>query len=180
MERVKQSCFFSSLLKDLKRRPCGIDLWLFQTIRTNYEKASHIGVFLKFFPDYLKLERLWAFTFLGSLNPRDRNIDYNFMYFSGSLNKTKKWLMKHSSFSFKLHKNERTKKEWGFYAQTSFMQQSIESSSNLALISRLCQMGGLSIPSESWLFLLSLYTPLTGYSSDHPWHLVFVSSSQSC
>lgn len=76
----------------------------------------YTGFFLKFFPDSLKLERPWAFTFLGSINPRDRNIDYTFMSFSGSLNKTKKWLMKHSSFSFKLHKNERTKKEWRFYA----------------------------------------------------------------
>lgn len=41
-------------------------------------------------------------------------------------------------------------------------------------------MGGLSITSKSWLFLLSPYTLSTGYSSDHSWHLVFVSSSQCC
>ena len=58
------------------------------------------------------------------------------------------------------------------------MQQSIESSSNLAPVSRLCQMGGLSIVSESWLLQLSLYTPPTGYSSGHPWRLVSVSLSQ--
>ena len=80
------------------------------------------------------------------------------MYFSVSLNKTKKRPMKQSSLSFKLHKNERPEKEKGFYAHIFSLQQSIESSSNLAPVSRLCQMGGLSIASVSWLFPLSLYS----------------------
>lgn len=66
----------------------------------------------------------------------------------------------------------------GVLCTTSFSKQSIESSSNLAPVSRLYKMGGLSIVSESWLFLLSPYTLLTGYSFSHPWHLVSVSSSQ--
>ena len=111
-----------------------------------------------FFLDSLKLERSWEFTFLGSLNPQDRHIDYTFMSFSRSLSKTKKWPMKHSSLSFKLHKNERLEKEKGFYTHVYSLQQSIKSSSNLAPISRLCQMGGLSIASESWLFPLSLFS----------------------
>ena len=61
---------------------------------------------------------------------------------------------------------------------TSFMQQSIESSSNLAPVLCECQMGGLSISSKSWLFLLIPYTPPTGYCSSHPWNLVSISSSQ--
>ena len=85
-------------------------------------KKRHIGVFLKFFPDSLKLERPWAFTFLGSLNPRDRTIDSTFMSFSGSLSKTKKrHIQKHNSLSFKLHKNERPEKEMGFYAYVYFL-----------------------------------------------------------
>ena len=87
--------------------------------------------------------------------------------------------MRHSSFSFKLHKNERTEKEWGFYAHILHATV-IESFSNPEPILHLCQMGGLSIASESWLFLLSPYTPSTGYSSGHPWRLVSVSSSQCC
>lgn len=74
--------------------------------------------------------------------------------------------MKYSSFSFKLHKNERMEKRVGVLCTTYFMQQSIESSSNLAPISRLCQMSGLSIASKSchsseslcstdWLFFRS-------------------------
>ena len=53
-------------------------------------KKHHTGVFLNFFLDSLKLERSWAFTFLGSLSPRDRTIGNTFMSFSGSLSKTKK------------------------------------------------------------------------------------------
>ena len=105
-----------TLVKGFEKASLWYRFITFWTIRTNYEKVPYIGVFLKFFLDSLKLERPWAFTFLGSLNPRDRNIDYTFMSFSESLNNAKKRPMKHSSFSFKLHKNERTEKEWGFYA----------------------------------------------------------------
>ena len=66
--------------------------------------------------------------------------------------------MKHSSFYFKLHKNERTKKEWGVLCTHSFMQQYIESSTNLASVSHLYQMGGLSIASESCHSYESLYS----------------------
>ena len=38
-------------------------------------------------------------------------------------------------------------------------------------------MGGLSIASESWSFHW-VYSPPTGYSFGHPWHLVSISSSQ--
>ena len=142
-------------------------------------KKSHIAFFLKFFRDSLKLERPWAFTFLGSLNPRDHTINSTFMYFLGSLSKTKKQLLKRSSLSFKLHKNERLEKEKGFYAHVSLLQQSIESSSSLVPILHPCQMGGLSIAFESWSFHW-VYSPPTSYSSGHPWRLVYVSSSQCC
>ena len=51
--------------------------------------------------------------------------------------------------------------------------------SSLVPISCPRQMGGLSIASESWLFCW-VHSPSTGYSSSHPWRLVFVSSSQCC
>ena len=83
---VERSCFFSRSLKDLKRHPCGIDLWLFRTVWTNYKKEKSTGFFLKFFLDSLNRERPWAFTFLGSLNRRDCITDYTIMSFLGSLN----------------------------------------------------------------------------------------------
>ena len=100
---VEWSCFFSCSLKDLKRHPCGINLWLFWTARTNYEKAPYTGVFLKFFPDSLHMERRWAFTFLGSLNPWDRNTDYTFMSFSAS--KDYLWKRNNNGVSFKVFSN---------------------------------------------------------------------------
>lgn len=80
---VERSCFFSRSLKDLKRHLCGIELWLFRTVWTNYEKTTFTGVFLKFCPDSLNRERSWAFTFLGSLNPWDHITDYPFKSFFG-------------------------------------------------------------------------------------------------
>ena len=44
-------------------------------------EKRQVGVFLKFFPDSLNRERPWAFTFFGSLNPRDRITNYTFMSF---------------------------------------------------------------------------------------------------
>ena len=91
----------------------------------------------------------------------------------------KKRPMKHSSLSFKLHKNERPEKEKGFYACVHLLQLSIGSFSSLASVSRSCQMGGFFIASESRLFH-RVHSPPTGYSSSHPWRLVSVSLSQCC
>ena len=54
----------------------------------------------------------------------------------------------------------------------------MESFSSSAPILCPCQMGGLSVASES--NAIWVYSPPTGYSSGHPWRLVSISSNQCC
>ena len=70
-------------------------------------------------------------------------------------------------------------KEKGFYVCVYLLQLSIESFSSLAPVSCPYPMGGFSVASKSRLSH-QFHSPLTGYSSGHPWHLVSVSLSQCC
>ena len=118
--------------------------------------------------------------FLGLINNTRSYYRQHFYVFFGVVKQNEKaTFLKHSSLSFKLHKNERPEKEKGCYAYLYLLQLSIESFSGLASISRPCQMGGLFVVSESRSFHRVHSLP-TGYSSSHQWCLVFVSSSQCC
>ena len=179
MERVERCCFFSCSLKDLKRRPCDIDSWLFRTVWTNYEKAPYTWVFLKFFPNSLNMERPWAFTILGSLNPRDRTIDSTFMSFSGSITKYEKttfWSTVPCLSSFIKMKDQ--KKRRGF-THMFFCSSSSSCLQTWHPFRISVKWVGYPLP-PSHDYSHWVYTSLTGYSSGHPWRLVSVSSSQCC
>ena len=87
--------------------------------------------------------------------------------------------MKHSSFSFKIHKNERIEKEWGFYAQHLSCNSPPSHLQTWHPFHVYVKWVGYPLP-LSHVIPMSFYTQPTRYSSSHPWWMMSVSSSHYC